>query len=517
MSRKRTPMRQIRTILTHRLTHNLSLEQTALAVRRSKGSVFNICNRFTSSGLPWPLDPELTDEQLEVALFPPSSHPKTASGDTPPMPDIGYIEQELARKHVTIALLYEEYRRDHPDGISQASFYRYIHSHKKPNLSLHHVYKGGDILYSDYSGDGLEYIDIETGECIAVELFVTALAASSRIYAEATLSQHTHHFTMAHVHAFEYYGGVSACIVPDNLKSAVTKANRYDPTINHLFAEFAAHYGTTILPTRVRAPRDKGSVESAVLIAERRIIATLRDQKFFSLAEINGAIAEQAEIINDRPMKDHGGRTRNERFADCDKPYLKPLPQKRFTISEIKHDVKVGLDYHIQFRKHFYSVPYTLAKKKVDVHLNGLTIEIYHNGIHCCRHQFSLKSYGYTTKNDHMPPNHAFVRGMKPKWFIERAREIGTSTAAVTEVIMKKCSHPQQGFRAVQGLLSLAKAYEPERIENACTKALHFKSTKLADIKSILKNGLDAQQVLHFPTTPSVDHENIRGGDYYQR
>ena len=201
-------MRQIRTILTHRLTHNLSLEQTALAVRRSKGSVFNICNRFTTSGLTWPLDPELTDGQLEVALFPPSSHPETASGKTPPLPDIGYIEKELARKHVTVALLYEEYRRKHPDGISQASFCRYIHSHKKPNLSLHHVYKGGDILYSDYSGDGLEYIDIETGECIAVELFVTALAASCKIYAEVTLSQHTHHFTMAHVHAFEYYGGV---------------------------------------------------------------------------------------------------------------------------------------------------------------------------------------------------------------------------------------------------------------------------------------------------------------------
>lgn len=510
------PMRQIRAILTHRLTHNLSLEQTALAVRRSKGSVFNICNRYTASGLAWPLAPELADDQLEAILFPPTNQTSPASGDTP-LPDIDYIEQELAREHVTIALLYEEYRREHPDGISQASFYRYIRSQKKPTLSLHHVYKGGDILYSDYSGDGLEYIDIETGECIGVELFVATLAASSRIYAEGTLSQHTHHFTMAHVHAFEFYGGVSACIVPDNLKSAVAKANRYDPTINHLFAKFAEHYGTAILPARVRAPRDKGSVESAVLIAQRRIIAALRDQKFFSLAEVNSAIAEQVEIINARPMKDHGGRTRNERFADCDKPYLKPLPQNRFTISEIKHDVTVGLDYHIQFRKHFYSVPYALAKKKVDVHLDGLTVEIYHNGIHCCRHQLSLKLYRYTTKNDHMPPNHAFVRGMKPQWFIDKAREIGTSTAAVAEAIMKKCSHPQQGFRAAQGLLSLAKAYEPARLENACTKALHFKSTRLADIKSILKNGLDAQQVLHFPLSPAVEHENIRGGDYYQQ
>jgi transposase len=392
-------MRQIRTILTHRLTNKLSLEQTARAVRRSKGSVFNICSRFTTSGLSWPLDPGLSDDQLEMALFPPHLHASPATSATPPLPDIGYIEQELLKKNVTIALLYEEYIREHPDGMSQASYYRYIHAQKKPHLSMHHKYKGGDILYCDYSGDGIGYIDIETGECIPVELFVAALAASSRIYAEGTLSQHAHHFTMAHVHAFEFFGGISASIVPDNLKSAVTKANRYDPTINNLFAKFAEHYGTTILPARVRSPRDKGCVESAVLIAQRRIIAALRDRMFFSLAEVNGAIAEQVEIINNRPMKDHGGRTRNERFADCDKPYLKPLPQKRFSISEIKHDVKVGLDYHVQFRKHFYSVPYALAKKSVDVHLDGLTVEIYHNGIHSCRHQLSLKSYGYTARS----------------------------------------------------------------------------------------------------------------------
>lgn len=513
MSRKRTPMRRIRQILTHRLAYKLSLEQTARAVRKSKGCVYNICNRFSSSGLKWPLDPAMTEEQLEQALFPPSATP---SPNTDTLPDIAYIESQLSQKHVTVSLLYEEYLQQHPAGMSQASFYRYVRSQKKPVLSLHHVHKGGDTLYTDYSGDGLEYVDRETGECIPVELLVTALAASSRIYAECTRSQHDHHFTLSHVRAFEYYGGVTASIVPDNLKSAVTKANRYDPTINHLFAEFADHYGTTILPARVRAPRDKGSVESAVLIAQRWIIAALRNCTFFSLEELNSAILEQVEFINNRPMKDHGGRSRNERFEDCDKPYLKELPAKRFTISEIKHDLKVGLNYHIQFRKHFYSIPYSLAKKKVDVHLNGATIEIYHNGVHCCRHQLSLRPHGYTTKNDHMPPNHAFVRGFRPEWLIEKAQDIGSSTAAVAKTIMKKCTHPQQGFRAVQGLLSLTKAYEPQRVECACEKALHFKATKLADIKSILKNGLDAQQVLTFPVPESTDHENIRGADYYQ-
>lgn len=369
-------MRRIRQILTHRLTHKLSLEQTARTVRKSKGCVYNICSRFSSSGLKWPLDPAMTDEQLEQALFPPSAKP---SPNADSLPDIAYIESQLSQQHVTVALLYEEYRQQHPGGMSQSSFYRNIRSQKKPVLSLHHVHKGGDTLYTDYSGDGLEYVDCKTGECIPVDLLVTALAASSRIYAECSRSQHDHHFTLSHVHAFEYYGGVTASIVPDNLKSAVTKANRYDPTINHLFAEFADHYGTTILPARVRAPRDKGGVESAVLIAQRWIIAALRNRTFFSLEELNCAVLEQVEFINNRPMKDHGGRSRNERFEDCDKPYLKKLPANRFTISEIKHDLKVGLNYHIQFRKHFYSVPYALAKKNVDVHLNGATIEIYHN------------------------------------------------------------------------------------------------------------------------------------------
>lgn len=519
MSRGRTPMRQIRQILNHRYTHNLSLEQTARAVRKSKGCVYNICKRFSTCGLQWPLAPSMTDQQLEQVLFPPSaadiSSDNTAHSPSV-LPDIAYIEKELARKGVTIALLYHEYRKEHPDGMSQASFYRYIRLHKTPNLSLHHVYKGGDILYSDYSGTKLEYIDRQTGEIYSAELFVACLAASSYTYAEAMVSQQAPQLSTAHIHAFEFFGGVTACIVPDNLKSAVTKANRYDPTINHHFALFADHYNTVVLPTRVAAPRDKGSVESAVLNALRWIIAALRNQTFFSVKEINEAVAEQLELINNRPMKDHGGRSRRQRFEELDKPFLKPLPDEPFRISEVKHDVGVGLNYHIQFKKHFYSVPFTLAKKRVDVHLNGTTVEIYHNGEHCCRHMFSTRPYGYTTKPEHMPPNHAFVRGLRPEWLIEKAEQTGKATAEMAKAIMQKCSHPQQGFRAVQGLLALAKAYPPQRVEAACSKALSFNAKKLADIKSILKNGLDSQQTLQFPDVKSTTHENIRGADYYQ-
>lgn len=508
-------MRKIREILNHRFTHGLSLEKTALAVKKSKGCVFKTCTQFKASGLCWPLPPDITDDQLERAVFP-DNGTSVQQQPSVPLPDISYIEQELAKKHVTVQLLYREYKDQHHDGMSKASFYRYIKREKSPKLSLHLFHKGGDILYCDYSGDGLSYVDKATGEIHDVELFVATLAASSYTYAEATHSQHDHNFTMSHVRAYDFFGGVTACIVPDNLKSAVTKPNRYDPTLNLVFGKFAEHYGTVILPARVATPRDKGGVESAVLVAQRWIIAALRNETFFSLAEINDAILKELEYINNRAMQDHGGLSRWQRFQNVDKPYLKALPQSRFMISEIKHDVSVGINYHIQFKKHFYSVPYKLARKKVDVHLNGSTIEVYHNGQHCCRHLLSVRAGGYTTNSEHMPPNHAFVHGMRPEWFIAKASEIGTSTAAMAEAIMKKCAHPQQGFRAVQGLLRLAKEYPHNRMEAACQRALNLKAHRYADVKSILEKGLDSQQLLEFPNSKTENHDNVRGSQYYE-
>jgi transposase len=510
-------MRKIREILTCRLTHGLSLEKTALAVRKSKGCVYKVCKQFAETGLSWPLPPEITDDFVEKAVFPRKSIPNQQYCNGSP-PDIRYIETELSKKHVTIQLLYREYMDQNPAGMSQASFYRYIKGKRSPILSMHQVYKGGDILYCDFSGDGLSYVDRTTGEIHDVELFVATLAASSYTYAEASASQQEYDFAMSHARALQFFGGVPACVVPDNLKSAVTKANRYDPTFNIVFAKFAEFYSTVILPARVRAPRDKGSVESAVLVVQRWIIAALRNRTFYSLADLNEAVAEELEHINNRPMKDHGGLSRSQRFMELDKPYLKDLPLEPFRISAIKHDATVGINYHVEFKKHFYSVPFELAKKTVDVHLNGSTIEVYHNGLHCCRHQFSPRQGRYTTVTEHMPPNHAFVRGMRPEWFVAKAAEIGASTAAMAEVIMKSCAHPQQGFRAVQGLLRLSKVYPRERMEAACQRSLDHKAYRYKDVKSILEKGLDAQQLIMFPSRKEIDgHGNIRGPQYYEQ
>lgn len=513
MSRGRTPMRKIREILNCRYTYGLSLEKTALAVKKSKGCVHKIGERFKASKLPWPLPSDMTDKQLEEALFPVSG--ADSRKFSPPLPDLGYIEKELARKHVTVQLLYREYKEQHPDGMSQASFYRYIRSNKSPRLSMHLIHKGGDTVYCDYSGDGLSYVDRETGEIHDVELFVASLAASSYTYAEAAPSQKDIHFAQSHARAFEFFGGVTSSVVPDNLKSAVTKANRYDPTINLVFAKLLEHYGTVVLPARVATPRDKGGVESAVLVAQHWILAALRDKTFFSLTELNEAVSQELEFINNRPMRDHGGLSRKERFDLLDKPFLKELPQETFRISDVKHDLLVGFNYHIRYDNHFYSAPFKLARQRVDVHRCGPILEIYHNGQHCCRHQYSPRKGGYTTNKEHMPPNHAFVRGMKPEWLIEKAGKISSSTAAMAEAIMKKCAHPQQGFRAVQGLLRLAKVYPEERIDAACRRALRLKALKLADVKSILEKGLDSEHILPFTSAPTR-HDNIRGAHYYE-
>ncbi len=380
---------------------------------------------------------------------------------------------------------------------------------------MHFEHKGGDILYCDYSGDGLFWIDRNTGKQHDVELFVACLAASSLTYAEVTPSQNEWHFAMSHARAFAYFGGVTASIIPDNLKSAVTKTNRYDPTINKLFAKCAEHYGTVVLPARVAKPRDKGSVESAVLICQRNILAALRDRTFYSIAEINEAVRGELEILNNRGMKDHGGLSRRQRYEMRDKPFLKPLPAEPFRISVIKNDVTVGLNYHIQFQDHFYSIPSSLAREKVDVHLNGSTVEVYHKGVHCCRHVLGEKNFGYTTRGDHMPPNHTYVKGLTPGWFLAKARQIGPSVCEIADAVMKKSAHPEQGFRAVQGLLALAKKYDHTRIERACARALVHKAFKLTAIKSILEQGLDEQETIIFSENKPMVHDNIRGPQYY--
>jgi len=515
MSRGRTPMRKIRQVLEYRLSKHISAEQTALALSLSKGSVINYGERFERSKLPWPLPATLTDTALERALFPPSPPPP----DTPaaPLPDVGYIEKELARPHVTLQRLWEEYAEQHPDGLKRTAFYDHLARHRSPKLTMKIIHKGGDKVFSDYSGDGLEYIDRQTGEIISVDLFVCAWGASSYTFGEGTETQKTPDFTMSHVRALNYFGVAPFAFVLDNTKSGVKKTDRYDPVANPVYGKMADHYHVAFLPARIRKPRDKAVAESAVLQAQRFILARLRNRQFFSLDEVNIAIREELDILNDRPMKEYGGQSRRQRFEELDKPYAQKLPAEPFRISSVKINVLVGHNYHIRFEDHFYSVPHTLATQRVDIYQIGPIIEIYHDNVHVCRHRTGSPNFGYTTIKEHMPPNHAFVKGWSKEWFIAKAAEIGPATAEAAVQIMNARDHVQQGFNAVMGVLRLAKVHSPQRLEKACQRATYFKSASFKAIKVILEQHLDKQTLLPLPVQnlPPITHENIRGPQYY--
>ncbi len=508
-------MKRIRLVLEYRLSKKISAQQTARALSLSKGSVINYLDRFERSGLGWPLPETLSDTALEAALFPPVALAEAAE-PARPLPDTEYISQELARPHVTLQRLWEEYAQAHPEGLKRTAYFEHYAQHRPPRLDMKVVHKGGDKVFTDHSGDGLEYINRQTGEVIPAELFVSAWGASSYTYVEATHTQRTVDFSLSHVRALAYFGVAPAAFVPDNTRSAVKKSDRYDPVANPVYGAMAAHYSVAFLPARVRKPKDKAVVESAVGVAQRFILARLRNRTFFSLDEINAALREELELLNNRPMKDHGGKTRRQRFEEVDKPYAQPLPAEPFRISRIKLDVLVAPNYHIRYEDHHYSVPHHLVGRRVKVYQMGQVIEIYHDNVHVCRHQLGRSNFDYTTTPQHMPPSHAFVKGWNREWFIAQANQTGPATADVVAAVMRARQHVEQGFNAAMGVLRLARVYGSARLENACKRAVHYNAaSSFKSIKSILEQNLDSQSLQPQPQPPVIVHQNIRGPQYY--
>lgn len=503
-------MRSIRQILYYRLDKGIGAEQTARALNVSKGTVINTTRRFTKSGLPWPLPAEITDTTLESRLYPPSERSPAVQSD---LPSISYLEQELAKKHVTLQCLYDEYCGATDKPVSRASFYRYYHQSRTRSPSMPMEHRGGDLVYVDYSGDGIFYTDTQTAKRVDVDLFCCCWGLSSYSYADATETQKKQDFTQSHVRAFRYFGVSSHGLVPDNLKSAVRKPDPFDPQLNPLYEEFARHYGVVVLPARIRKPKDKAKVESNVLHIQRYILARLRNRQFFSLAEVNQAIAELLEEFNARPMKDYGHQTRRERFEQLDRPHAQPLPTEPFRITDVKHDILVAKNYHIRYAEHFYSVPFTMVSERVTVRRNGMMVEIIHDGQPLTRHLFGSSKFRYTTKLEHMPRDHQFVKGLTPGWIIAQAAAIGENTVNAVTSVMRRCEHVQQGFNAALGILSFAKAYSAERLEAACRRSLHFNSVTYQTLKSVLANGLDQQPLmLQAPAQQpaTLVHENLR-------
>ena len=511
MAARRIPMKKMRDILWMLLGLRLAARKTSRAYSVSHSTVLEYQQRAEKAELDWPEIEKMSDEMLERRLFP------ERATSTRPVPDWSRIHQELKLAGVTLQRLWEEYREAMPDGYGYSRFcdlYRIWRG--KLNLSMRQVHKAGEKAFVDYCGMTVPITDPSTGEGHPAQIFVAVLGASNYTYAEATWSQQIGDWTGSHVRAFEYFGAVPEIVVPDNLRSGVSKACRYEPLLTRSYDELARHYGVAIIPARVRKPKDKAKAEAAVQVVERWILACLRKRRFFSLDELNAAIAELLESLNTRPFKKMQG-TRRSHFEALDHPALHPLPQTRYEHSDWSQE-RVGADYHVEVDEHFYSVPYQLAGKQVDVRLKPGSVEILHGNRVAATHPRSRLANHSTSLHEHMPPSHRGYAEQTPEEMLVWARQVGASTAQVVEEILASKNHPYQGLRAASGLKRLARHYGKERLESACVRALEIRGLSYTSLHSILKRGLDRQRPpARARETLPERHCNVRGASYYSQ
>lgn len=492
----------------------LSQREIGQSVGAAKTTVREYLRRAAVAGIRWPLPEGLDDSQLEAKLFPP---PMVAAGKSRPLPEWVEVHRELkSRRHVTLMLLWLEYRESHPDGLGYSQFcWQYRRWQGAQDVVMRLEYRGGERLFVDYAGDTVPVIDPDTGEIRSAQIFVAALGASGLLYAEASWSQDLGSWLLAHVHCFEALGGVPEAVTPDNLRSGVTRACWYDPEINPSYLELARHYGTAILPTRIAKPRDKAAAEVGVQVVERWVLARLRHRRFFSLEELNRAIRELIEEVNGRAFRGQV-TSRRDLYLELEKGALRPLPASRYEFARWKR-AKLGIDYHLEFEGHFYSAPYRLARQEVEVRATNQVVEIYHKGARVASH---VREYGkrrFVTNPEHMPASHRAHLEWTPSRLVRWGAEAGPAVAELAEAMMRTRPHPEHGYRACLGLMQLEKQYGKERLNAACQRALLVGSPSYQSVKSILKVGLDRVPPAVGVVLAAGQHENLRGPAYYQQ
>lgn len=504
-------MRKIRELLRLKYELEKSNRNIATSLSISKTSVGECLKRATAANLSWPLPEGLSDEELEQKLY---RQPGKISPETRGELNWVKVHEELKRKHVTLALLWNEYKEVHSEGISYSQFcYLYQQWSSKLEVWMRQDHKAGEKMFVDYAGDTIA-INIGNGLSHAAQVFIAILGASNYTYAEATMTQSLSDWIGSHCRAFSFFSGVPELVVPDNLKAGVSQAHRYEPDVNPTYCDLANYYGFAIMPTRVRAPKDKGKVEKAVQHVEQQILARLRNQIFFSLDELNEAISVLLTRINSQPFQKIPG-SRFSQFEKLDKPALKPLPVVSYEFAEWKK-AKLGPDYHIEMERHYYSAPYTFIKKVLDVRYTSTTVEIFYRSQRIASHVRKY-SYGHSTIVEHMPKNHQKYAEWTPERIISWAKKTGTITAEFIEKIIASKAHPQLAFRSCLGILRLGKTYGDQRLELACKRALTIGAYSYKSIDSILKNNLDQKPLTNSQplTTTKQTHENVRGGDYF--
>lgn len=512
MPAKRLSMRKIREILRLKYECNQSIRDISTSCSVGRSTVSDYVLRASAAGITWPLPDDMDDTALEQMLFPSATGTNQRNRF---VPDWAEVHKQLKRKGVTLALLWHEYKTNNPAGYQYSWFcHQYAGWVGKIDLVMRQDHLAGEKLFVDYAGQTMEIIDRTTGEAKTAQIFVAVLGASNYTYAEATWSQSLADWIDSHVRAFRFFGGVPEVLVPDNLKSGVSKACYYEPDINPTYQDMSSHYSTVVLPARVREPRDKAKVETGVQIVERWILAKLRNHTFFSLAELNEEIRKLLGELNNKPFQKLPG-SRKSMFESIDRPALKPLPTSPYFFAEWKK-ATVNIDYHIEAGGHYYSVPYQLVKKKIDVRMTSVTVECFFKNKRVAGHKRSYQKGRHTTIKEHMPTRHQQYLEWSPERFLRWAAKIGPQTVMLTEKILSSRSYPQQAYRSLLGILRLGKSYSDERLEAACGRAIVIGATSYRSVESILKNGLDRKPLPEKEPSPPVRHQNIRGSQYYQ-
>lgn len=511
MPRPRISMRKTKEILRLALSEGLTHRQIAQSTGASKSTVQDVLAKARGIGMTWDQLKDLREAAIVGRLLP--SRREAAK----PAPDWAYVQSELAKKGTTLLLLWLDYKQENPEALSYSRFCQHFRDWKKTSsLSMRQHHIAGDKLFVDFSGLGVPWLDLETGEIRKAEIFVAVLGASSFTFAVATPDQTSRSWLDCHIAALEFFGGVPAAIVPDNLRSGVSRACRYDPDTNPAYLSLAEYYETAIIPTRVYKPKDKAKAEVGVQVVQRWILALLRRQTFTSVQEINQFLRPLLDSLNDRIMR-HRSASRRELFETIDKPALKPLPAMRFSAPEWKI-AKVNIDYHVEFEKHYYSVPFAFVGEKVDLKATSLALEIFCQGEKIAMHLRVWNSVGrHSTISEHMPPAHQAHAEWTPERIISWAADTGPKTEELCKKVMDSRRHPEQGFRTCLGIMRLGKQYSSDRLEKACLMALDMKSLRYRTIQDILKNEIDRKvRPLKIVAPIVIDHhENIRGANYY--
>ena len=505
MAQQRLPVRKVREVLRLKAA-GFSDRKVAATIGSARSTVQECVRRAHEAGLIWPLPEDLDESALHARLYrrsvPLSRHPA---------PDFAQLHAELSRPGVTRLLLWQEYKAARPDGWQYSVFCdRYRRWLATQELVLRQNHAPGEKLFVDYAGQTVPIVDRHTGESRDAQIFVAVLGCSNYTYAEATWTQALSDWLGSHVRALQFIGGAPAAMVPDNLKSGVTRAHRYEPEINPSYQDFAEHYALAILPARVRKPRDKAKVEAGVLVVERWILARLRNRTFFSLGELNVAIAELLEQLNSRPFKELAG-CRRSRFVELDQPALRALPARAYEFGVWKK-AKVHPDYHIEVGRAYYSVPYGLIGTQVDVRVTAHAVEIFHQAKLIAAHPRASERGRRSTRDAHRPQRHVAVIENTLTRVLERAAAIGPATLEVLHAQAARRKHPEETLRSAQGILRLAADFSPADLERACQRALVLKSYSYRAVRTLIETPATV------PTQPALDlkHENVRGPEYFQ-